>query len=221
MKSHMDTGNGWKWYFLSKSLRGAYEYAESWVFKMEYCANEEEEKLISKDVRERDSFCFSVIITIWIRILFFIYLFILIVDRPQIIPCVYLFAWHIHETCKIFWFEIPTVTYDVSIKLIRSWVLKHEYQLLITFNECTLKHCMNILYFQIGNLCVILAVWRRRAKHTRMHLFIVHLAVADIIVALFEVLPELLIRLQCGFWASDFLCRYFLQNTSKLANEVE
>ncbi|XP_039253134.1 oxytocin receptor-like isoform X2 [Styela clava] len=58
-----------------------------------------------------------------------------------------------------------------------------------------------------GNSCVLLAVYRRRAKSTRMHLFIVHLAVADIIVALFQVLPEILMRLLCGFHAGDAACR--------------
>ncbi|XP_078489155.1 vasopressin/oxytocin-related peptide receptor [Ciona intestinalis] len=60
----------------------------------------------------------------------------------------------------------------------------------------------------IGNSCVLVALWQRYSKHTRMHILIFHLAVADLIVVLFEMLPEWIIRFGFGFFASDAMCKF-------------
>ncbi|XP_076821435.1 mesotocin receptor-like [Clavelina lepadiformis] len=68
---------------------------------------------------------------------------------------------------------------------------------------------IGVLFFTalIGNICVLLALWQRRAKKSRMHLFIAHLAFADLIVAVFAGLPEFFERYVCGFYAADALCK--------------
>uniref|UniRef100_A0A671MK79 Arg8-vasotocin receptor-like n=1 Tax=Sinocyclocheilus anshuiensis TaxID=1608454 RepID=A0A671MK79_9TELE len=43
----------------------------------------------------------------------------------------------------------------------------------------------------IGNLCVLLAMHNTKKKSSRMHLFIKHLSLADLVVAFFQVLPQL------------------------------
>ncbi|XP_063813324.1 vasopressin V1b receptor [Pseudophryne corroboree] len=59
----------------------------------------------------------------------------------------------------------------------------------------------------LGNLGVLLAIYRRGKKMTRMHLFIVHLAITDLAVALFQILPQLIWDITFRFIGSDLLCR--------------
>nr|XP_033774525.1 vasopressin V1b receptor [Geotrypetes seraphini] len=71
-----------------------------------------------------------------------------------------------------------------------------------------------------GNLLVLLAVSRLRKKRRRMHLFILHLGVTDLGVALFQVLPQLIWDITFRFLGSDFLCRAvkYLQVLSMFAS---
>ncbi|NXO21984.1 V1BR protein, partial [Cisticola juncidis] len=59
----------------------------------------------------------------------------------------------------------------------------------------------------VGNLGVLLAMYRLRRKMSRMHLFILHLGLTDLGVALFQVLPQLLWKLTYRFQGPDPLCR--------------
>ncbi|XP_075053891.1 vasopressin V1b receptor [Mixophyes fleayi] len=59
----------------------------------------------------------------------------------------------------------------------------------------------------LGNIGVLFAIYRRGKKMTRMHLFIVHLAITDLAVALFQILPQLIWDITFRFIGSDFLCR--------------
>ncbi|KAM4794885.1 vasopressin V1b receptor [Rhinophrynus dorsalis] len=59
----------------------------------------------------------------------------------------------------------------------------------------------------LGNLGVLFAIYRRRKKMTRMHLFIVHLAITDLAVALFQILPQMIWDITFRFIGSDPLCR--------------
>ncbi|XP_066191756.1 vasopressin V1b receptor [Sylvia atricapilla] len=59
----------------------------------------------------------------------------------------------------------------------------------------------------LGNLGVLLAVYRLRRKMSRMHLFILHLGLTDLGVALFQVLPQLLWKVTYRFLGPDALCR--------------
>ncbi|NXD30401.1 V1BR protein, partial [Spelaeornis formosus] len=54
---------------------------------------------------------------------------------------------------------------------------------------------------------VLLAMYRLRRKMSRMHLFILHLGLTDLGVALFQVLPQLLWKLTYRFLGPDPLCR--------------
>ncbi|CAL8338118.1 unnamed protein product [Merluccius merluccius] len=62
-----------------------------------------------------------------------------------------------------------------------------------------------------GNLCVLLAVRtqnrHRRASSSRMYYFMKHLSIADLVVAVFQVLPQLLWDITFRFYGPDVLCR--------------
>lgn len=65
-----------------------------------------------------------------------------------------------------------------------------------------------ILYMALfGNTVVVAYLLHRKRKLSRMQLFIVHLAIADIMVALFQVLPQLVMDITYRFVGNDFLCR--------------
>ncbi|MBN3299311.1 AVT protein, partial [Amia calva] len=59
----------------------------------------------------------------------------------------------------------------------------------------------------IGNLSVFLALYKTKKKMSRMHLFIKHLSLADLVVAFFQVLPQLCWEVTFRFYGPDFLCR--------------
>ncbi|XP_024858007.1 arg8-vasotocin receptor-like [Kryptolebias marmoratus] len=59
----------------------------------------------------------------------------------------------------------------------------------------------------VGNVSVLLAMYRTRRKLSRMHLFMKHLSLADLVVAFFQVLPQLCWEITFRFYGPDFLCR--------------
>ncbi|KAF7664216.1 hypothetical protein LDENG_00184560 [Lucifuga dentata] len=59
----------------------------------------------------------------------------------------------------------------------------------------------------IGNVSVLLAMYNTKKKMSRMHLFIKHLSLADLVVAFFQVLPQLCWEITYRFYGPDFLCR--------------
>lgn len=59
----------------------------------------------------------------------------------------------------------------------------------------------------IGNVSVLLAVHNTKKKISRMHLFIKHLSLADLVVAFFQVLPQLCWKITFRFYGPDILCR--------------
>ncbi|XP_060600596.1 cephalotocin receptor 1-like [Ruditapes philippinarum] len=65
-----------------------------------------------------------------------------------------------------------------------------------------------ILYMALfGNLIVIIVLLHRKRKLSRMQMFIVHLAIADISVALFQTLPQLVMDITNRFDGNNFLCK--------------
>ncbi|XP_055460927.1 vasopressin V1b receptor [Psammomys obesus] len=71
-----------------------------------------------------------------------------------------------------------------------------------------------------GNLTVLLTLGLQGHKRSRMHLFVLHLALTDLGVALFQVLPQLLWDITYRFQGSDLLCRAvkYLQVLSMFAS---
>ncbi|NXX44868.1 V1BR protein, partial [Tricholaema leucomelas] len=71
-----------------------------------------------------------------------------------------------------------------------------------------------------GNVGVLLAMYRLRRKMSRMHLFILHLGLSDLGVALFQVLPQLIWEVTFRFLGPDPLCRAvkYLQVLSMFAS---
>lgn len=71
-----------------------------------------------------------------------------------------------------------------------------------------------------GNLTVLLMLGQRGRKLSRMHLFVLHLALTDLGVAVFQVLPQLLWDITYRFQGSDLLCRAikYLQVLSMFAS---
>ncbi|NP_001288043.1 arginine vasopressin receptor 1Aa [Danio rerio] len=59
----------------------------------------------------------------------------------------------------------------------------------------------------IGNYSVLVAIHNTKKKTSRMHLFIKHLSLADLVVAFFQVLPQLCWEITFRFYGPDFLCR--------------
>uniref|UniRef100_A0A8D0EZ26 Arginine vasopressin receptor 1B n=1 Tax=Strix occidentalis caurina TaxID=311401 RepID=A0A8D0EZ26_STROC len=72
----------------------------------------------------------------------------------------------------------------------------------------------------IGNVGVLLAMYRLRKKMSRMHLFILHLGLTDLGVALFQVLPQMIWEVTYRFLGPDPLCRAvkYLQVLSMFAS---
>lgn len=58
-----------------------------------------------------------------------------------------------------------------------------------------------------GNACVLLALRITRHKHSRLFFFMKHLSIADLVVAVFQVLPQLLWDITFRFYGPDLLCR--------------
>ncbi|MEE6480876.1 hypothetical protein FKM82_012690 [Ascaphus truei] len=59
----------------------------------------------------------------------------------------------------------------------------------------------------IGNITLILVLWSRRKKLSRMYVFMLHLSLADLIVAFFQVLPQLIWDITDVFIGPDPMCR--------------
>nr|XP_013045026.2 vasopressin V1b receptor [Anser cygnoides] len=72
----------------------------------------------------------------------------------------------------------------------------------------------------VGNAGVLLAMYRLRRKMSRMHLFILHLGLTDLGVALFQVLPQMIWEVTYRFLGPDPLCRAvkYLQVLSMFAS---
>ncbi|XP_013872415.1 arginine vasopressin receptor 2, like [Austrofundulus limnaeus] len=58
-----------------------------------------------------------------------------------------------------------------------------------------------------GNFFFLGTLWRRRKRNTRTQLFLLHLCLADLVVAFFQVLPQLSMEITHRFRGTDFLCR--------------
>ncbi|XP_006132871.1 oxytocin receptor [Pelodiscus sinensis] len=67
--------------------------------------------------------------------------------------------------------------------------------------------CFILFLALTGNLCVLLAIHTTRHKHSRMYYFMKHLSIADLVVAIFQVLPQLIWDITFRFYGPDFLCR--------------
>ncbi|KAK5896097.1 hypothetical protein CgunFtcFv8_009733 [Champsocephalus gunnari] len=58
-----------------------------------------------------------------------------------------------------------------------------------------------------GNLFFLSTLWKKRKRNTRTQLFLLHLCLADLVVAFFQVLPQFLMEITHRFQGTDFLCR--------------
>ncbi|XP_029008090.1 isotocin receptor-like [Betta splendens] len=58
-----------------------------------------------------------------------------------------------------------------------------------------------------GNLCVLWVVHATKRAQSRMHYFMKHLSIADLVVAFFQVLPQLIWDITFRFYGPDLLCR--------------
>ncbi|XP_043980309.1 vasopressin V2 receptor-like [Gambusia affinis] len=64
-----------------------------------------------------------------------------------------------------------------------------------------------LLLALVGNGLVLVVLLRRRQNHSPLHQFMLNLCVADLVVALFQVLPQLVWDARGRFPGPDFLCR--------------
>ncbi|KAK5849275.1 hypothetical protein PBY51_008927 [Eleginops maclovinus] len=58
-----------------------------------------------------------------------------------------------------------------------------------------------------GNLFFVSTLWKKRKRNTRTQLFLLHLCLADLVVAFFQVLPQFIMEITHRFQGTDFLCR--------------
>nr|AWK59747.1 isotocin receptor 1 [Monopterus albus] len=58
-----------------------------------------------------------------------------------------------------------------------------------------------------GNLCVLWAINTTKHSQSRMYYFMKHLSIADLVVAIFQVLPQLIWDITFRFYGPDSLCR--------------
>ncbi|KAF6714497.1 Isotocin receptor [Oryzias melastigma] len=58
-----------------------------------------------------------------------------------------------------------------------------------------------------GNLCVLLAIHTTKHSQSRMYYFMKHLSIADLVVAIFQILPQLFWDITYRFYGPDILCR--------------
>ncbi|XP_068171407.1 oxytocin receptor b [Antennarius striatus] len=58
-----------------------------------------------------------------------------------------------------------------------------------------------------GNLCVLWAIHAAKHNQSRMYYFMKHLSIADLVVAIFQVLPQLVWDITFRFYGPDLLCR--------------
>ncbi|XP_062267388.1 oxytocin receptor b [Platichthys flesus] len=58
-----------------------------------------------------------------------------------------------------------------------------------------------------GNLCVLWAIYTTKHSQSRMYYFMKHLSIADLVVAVFQVLPQLIWDITFRFYGPDLLCR--------------
>ncbi|XP_052827151.1 cephalotocin receptor 1 [Octopus bimaculoides] len=77
-----------------------------------------------------------------------------------------------------------------------------------------------IIITVIGNSIVLITLFQRRKKLTRMHLFILHLSVTDLFVAFFNNLPQMIWDITFLFLGTDLLCRLvtYLQSVAMYAS---
>lgn len=86
--------------------------------------------------------------------------------------------------------EIP-IRFDQKLRLVEQIVL-------VTIFVCAL----------IANTLVLVVVLTTRQRRTtRMAFFIIHLTIADLLVAFFSVLPMLIWKSTSTFFGGDFICR--------------
>lgn len=64
-----------------------------------------------------------------------------------------------------------------------------------------------LLLALVGNLCVLLAIHTTKHSQSRMYFFMKHLSIADLVVAIFQVLPQLIWDITFRFYGPDILCR--------------
>ena len=61
-----------------------------------------------------------------------------------------------------------------------------------------------------SNLMMLIAIWRQRRNRplSRMYFFMMHLSLADLLVAIFNILPQLAWDITYRFQGGDLLCRF-------------
>ncbi|XP_076860746.1 arginine vasopressin receptor 2, like [Brachyhypopomus gauderio] len=58
-----------------------------------------------------------------------------------------------------------------------------------------------------SNLFLLHALWKKRKRNSRTQLFLLHLCLADLVVAFFQVLPQVSMEITQRFRGSDIVCR--------------
>lgn len=63
----------------------------------------------------------------------------------------------------------------------------------------------------VGNFIEFISVWRRlRKRSTAMNRLLLHLCIADIVVVFMVAAVEVFWRISIGWYAGDFMCKFFV-----------
>uniref|UniRef100_A0A4W6FDI3 Arginine vasopressin receptor 2 n=1 Tax=Lates calcarifer TaxID=8187 RepID=A0A4W6FDI3_LATCA len=101
----------------------------------------------------------------------------------------------------------PSVDWSVvSVTPAGANVTERERDALLAVAEVVVLAVILVMAL-LGNGLVLVVLLRRRRHHNPLHQFMLNLCVADLVVALFQVLPQLVWDAKGRFPGPDFLCR--------------
>ncbi|KAM7405294.1 hypothetical protein PAMP_012567 [Pampus punctatissimus] len=100
----------------------------------------------------------------------------------------------------------PSIEVVVSVTPAGTNVTEWERDALLAVAEVVVLAVILVMAL-LGNGLVLVVLLRRRRHHNPLHQFMLNLCLADLVVALFQVLPQLVWDARGRFPGPDFLCR--------------
>uniref|UniRef100_A0A8C5M4B5 G-protein coupled receptors family 1 profile domain-containing protein n=1 Tax=Leptobrachium leishanense TaxID=445787 RepID=A0A8C5M4B5_9ANUR len=107
---------------------------------------------------------------------------------------------------KFFQTETPILNSEINISNVSSQLGRSERDENLARIEISVLGVI-FLMATVGNVTLIMVLWHRRKKLSRMYVFMLHLSLADLVVAFFQVLPQLIWDITDIFIGPDPLCR--------------
>lgn len=103
--------------------------------------------------------------------------------------------------------DFVTHSYDVIANMTTAGEDNHPSDDELSLTKVIVQ-CVILALAIFGNVVVFITMRMRKRALTRMHLFIMHLCFADLLVAFFNILPQLIWDIVGEWKAGDFMCRF-------------